>query len=205
MDLRLNGKRALITGSTSGIGEQIAKTLAHEGVQVILHGRRSAEADRVVREISYAGGDAVAAIGELGSDEETAKVVEKALAAFGGADILVNNAGAFPMKLWMQSSAAEWVDLYNSNIGSVVRFPELGQQYQLHIARDRTEVLRTYLRSVARKKSWIGRDATEDALTYEGLLRVRIFEEALHGLLEVTSSFVKRYAASASKTHAGLQ
>ena len=48
MDLQLNGKRALVTGSTSGIGEQIAKTLAAEGVQVVVHGRRKAEADRVV-------------------------------------------------------------------------------------------------------------------------------------------------------------
>ncbi len=121
MDLRLHGKRALITGSTSGIGEQTAKTLAEEGVRVIVHGRRAAEADRVVREITNAGGTAVAAIGELGSDAEAANVVETAMEAFGGVDILVNNAGAFPTKLWMQSSAAEWIDLYNANVGSVVR------------------------------------------------------------------------------------
>ncbi|WP_419806723.1 SDR family NAD(P)-dependent oxidoreductase [Terriglobus sp.] len=117
----MKGKRALVTGSTSGIGEQIAKTLAEEGVQVIVHGRRTAEAERVVGEISQAGGTAIAVTGELGSDAEAAKVVETALAAFGGVDILVNNAGAFPMKLWMQSTAAEWVDLYNANVGSVVR------------------------------------------------------------------------------------
>lgn len=101
MDLRLAGKRALVTGSTSGIGEQIAKTLAQEGVRVIVHGRRGAEANRVVREIMDAGGAAVAALGELGSDVEAARVVETALAAFGGVDILVNNAGSFPTKLWM--------------------------------------------------------------------------------------------------------
>ena len=55
MDLQLNEKRALVTGSTSGIGEQIAKTLAAEGVQVVVHGRREAEADRVVQEITAAG------------------------------------------------------------------------------------------------------------------------------------------------------
>lgn len=121
MDFRLVGKRALVTGSTSGIGEQIAKTLANEGVRVVVHGRRAAEADRVVREIRDAGGVAVAALGELGSDTEAAAVVQAAITAFGGVDILVNNAGAFPVGLWMQSNAADWVDLYNANVGSVVR------------------------------------------------------------------------------------
>ena len=121
MDLRLKNKRALVTGSTSGIGEQIAKTLAGEGVRVIVHGRRAGEAQRVVQEITTAGGSAVAAVGDLGSDQETAQVVATAMSAFGGIDILVNNAGAFPMKPWLQSTAAEWVDLYNANVGSVVR------------------------------------------------------------------------------------
>ncbi len=75
----------------------------------------------MMNEISAAGGTAVAVIGDLGSDEQTAEVVRAALSAFGGVDILVNNAGAFPMKPWLQSTAAEWVDLYNANVGSVVR------------------------------------------------------------------------------------
>lgn len=121
MDLRLKEKRALVTGSTSGIGEQIAKTLAGEGVKVIVHGRRQAEAERVVQEIIAAGGTAVAAIGDLGSDEQTAHIVEAATSAFSGVDILINNAGSFPMKPWLQSTASEWVELYNANVGSVVR------------------------------------------------------------------------------------
>ena len=121
MELQIAGKRALVTGSTSGIGEQIAKTLAAEGARVIVHGRREDKASRVVEEITTRGGVAVAAIGDLGSDQQTAEVVRAALAAFGGVDILVNNAGAFPMKPWLQSTADEWVNLYNANVGSVVR------------------------------------------------------------------------------------
>lgn len=121
MDLKLEGKRALVTGSTSGIGEQIAKTLAAEGVRVIVHGRREVEAKRVVEEITAVGGIASFTVGDLGSDEETAQVVAAATSAFAGIDILVNNAGAFPMKPWLQSTAEEWVDLYNANVGSVVR------------------------------------------------------------------------------------
>ena len=120
MDLQLSGKRALVTGSTSGIGEQIAKTLAAEGVHVVVHGRRRTEAERVVQEVKASGGSAIFTIGELGSDEEAATVAKEAIAAFGGIDILVNNAGVFPMKPWLHSTAKEWVDLYNDNVGSVV-------------------------------------------------------------------------------------
>lgn len=121
MDLQIAGKRALVTGSTSGIGEQIAKTLAAEGANVVVHGRREAEAQRVAEEITAAGGKVAIAIGELGSDKQASEVVEVALAAFGGIDILVNNAGMFPMQPWLDSTAAEWNDLYNANVTSVVR------------------------------------------------------------------------------------
>ena len=51
MDLQLSGKRAVVTGSSSGIGEAIAKALAAEGARVVVHGRRPAEAKRVAGEI----------------------------------------------------------------------------------------------------------------------------------------------------------
>ena len=59
MDLQLSGKRALVTGSSSGIGEAIAKSLAAEGVVVVVHGRREAEAKRVAAEIAATDGKAV--------------------------------------------------------------------------------------------------------------------------------------------------
>ena len=121
MDLQLTGKRALVTGSTSGIGEQIAKTLAAEGASVVVNGRRGAEAERVAKEITDAGGKAAVAVGDLSTDGEAAKVANAALAAFGGIDILVNNAGAFPETDWLSGTAAEWNDLYNTNVGSAVR------------------------------------------------------------------------------------
>lgn len=120
MDLQLRGKRAVVTGSSSGIGEAIAKTLAAEGVAVVVHGRREAEAKRVAGEITAKGGKAVVALGDLATDAG-ADVVAKIAEGLGGADILVNNAGAFPQKPWLDSTAAEWNDLYNQNVGSMVR------------------------------------------------------------------------------------
>lgn len=125
MDLQLRGKRALITGSTSGIGEAIAKALAAEGVSVVIHGRQADEARRVSDEIIAATGQATVALGDLGSDESAATVADKALAAFGGIDILVNNAGAYSKRDWFEIPPADWNDLYNRNIGSMVRMIQI--------------------------------------------------------------------------------
>src|SRR5437016_12365368 len=62
MDLRLTGKRAIVTGSSSGIGEGIAKTLAREGAAIVVQGRNEKSARRVQHEIEAAGGKAIVAI-----------------------------------------------------------------------------------------------------------------------------------------------
>jgi NAD(P)-dependent dehydrogenase (short-subunit alcohol dehydrogenase family) len=121
MDLQLNGKRALVTGSSSGIGEAIAKCLAAEGVTVVVEGRREREAKRVAAEIAAAGGKALVAIGDLSTEagaDAVAKVVSDAL---GGIDILVNNAGAFPHTPPLEAPASDWVKLYDQNVGSMIR------------------------------------------------------------------------------------
>lgn len=121
MELQLQGKRALVTGSTSGIGETIAKTLAEEGVAVVVHGRREKAAIRVMDEVTSKGGKAAIAIGDLSTDESAADVAQQTIKAFEGIDILVNNAGGFPNETWFETSANVWVDLYNQNVGSMVR------------------------------------------------------------------------------------
>jgi NAD(P)-dependent dehydrogenase (short-subunit alcohol dehydrogenase family) len=121
MDLQLQGKRALVTGSSSGIGEAIAAALAREGVAVVVHGRREAEARRVAAAIAASGGKAAVALGDLATDEGAARVAEAALAAFGGLDIVVNNAGAYAEDDWAAPDPARWLDLYNQNVVSMVR------------------------------------------------------------------------------------
>src|SRR5262245_38964586 len=65
MDLKLKDKVALVTGSSSGIGESIAKTLAAEGATVIVHGRNEERAKRVADEINRGGGKAFTVVGDL--------------------------------------------------------------------------------------------------------------------------------------------
>src|SRR5215475_8956258 len=93
MDLQLKDKIAFVTGSSSGIGESIAKTLAKEGAAVIIHGRSAERTKRVADEINNGGGTAYAVIGDLSEEASAKSVVEKALKAAGRIDILINNAG----------------------------------------------------------------------------------------------------------------
>lgn len=119
MDLQLTGKRALVTGSSSGIGEAIVKLLAAEGVAVVVHGRNESRANAVAEAIRAEGGSAEVAIGDLTTDTGADTVAVAALAG-GPIDILVNNAGILPFSSW-QEAAATSADTYNTNVISAIR------------------------------------------------------------------------------------
>jgi 3-oxoacyl-[acyl-carrier protein] reductase len=90
----LQGKTALVTGSTSGIGRAIALELAEAGARVIIHGRRTEAADEVAAEIEEWGGQAHVLLGNLIQLEECRRLVDTAWGEWGPLDIWVNNAGA---------------------------------------------------------------------------------------------------------------
>ena len=121
MNLQLENKRALVTGSSRGIGEAIAKTLAAEGAAVVVHGRDETKIRRMADEITQSGGRATVAVGDLASDSEAQRVADVALAAFDGIDILVNNAGVFRVRGWWDTAPAQWIEIYNQNVASSVR------------------------------------------------------------------------------------
>lgn len=124
MDMQLQGKIALVTGSSSGIGIGIAHTLAAEGAAVIVHGRDAARVQATADAIVAKGGKAKVAIGSLDTDEGADAVARAALAAFGQVDILVNNAGGrgpgIPLTFF-EIPAEQWNVTYNSNVTSAVR------------------------------------------------------------------------------------
>lgn len=91
----LSGKRALVTGSSSGIGAAVAKALARHGTSVVIHGFRNAgAAKRIAEEITTEGGNAVVVLGDVSRSEVCSTIVEESAQALGGLDILVNNAGS---------------------------------------------------------------------------------------------------------------
>ena len=96
MSKKLEGKVALVTGASKGIGSAIALRLAEDGAAVAVNYSSSKEgADRVVAEITHKGGKAVAVHGNLSKPEEIKGVIDATKKAFGAIDILVNNAGVY--------------------------------------------------------------------------------------------------------------
>ena len=118
MDLQLAGKRALVTGSSSGIGSEIARMLAAEGIGVVVHGRNAERTQAVVRQIEDAGGRPAIALGDLMTEDGKAAVIDATGRAFGGVDILVNNAGGSSSdaaRTWFETTGEEWIDSYRQN------------------------------------------------------------------------------------------
>jgi 3-oxoacyl-[acyl-carrier protein] reductase len=124
MDFGLVGKRALVTGSSSGIGVAVASMLAAEGAQVVVHGRNVERAENVARHIREKGGQVAVACGDLSTDEGADHVIEAALAAFGGIDILVNNAGgsvAGEDRSWFKATLEDYRSTYERNMLATIR------------------------------------------------------------------------------------
>jgi 3-oxoacyl-[acyl-carrier protein] reductase len=93
---KLNGKVAVVTGASKGIGARIAKEFATEGASVVVnYASAKQDADRVVDEISKRGGKAIAIQGNVAKKAEVERLFAKAEKAFGKIDILVNNAGVY--------------------------------------------------------------------------------------------------------------
>jgi NAD(P)-dependent dehydrogenase (short-subunit alcohol dehydrogenase family) len=120
MDMKLAGKRALVTGSTSGLGKAMAEMLAAEGVIVIVHGRHAARADEVADSIRQAGGQVEVAMGDL-AQEGGVDAVAAAAVATGPVDILVNNAGEYAHRSWMDASPEDWLQTYRINVVASVQ------------------------------------------------------------------------------------
>ncbi|WP_068094849.1 SDR family NAD(P)-dependent oxidoreductase [Novosphingobium rosa] len=122
MDLQLQGKLALVSGSTAGIGKAIATALAQEGAHVIVNGRTQAAVDTVVAELSAATGAIVEGFaGDLGTDA----AAQRLFARFPKVEILVNNLGIFEPKPFEEIPDEDWQRFFDVNVLSGVRLSRL--------------------------------------------------------------------------------
>ena len=114
MDLKLNGKRALVTGSTAGIGFSIAKLLAREGAFVYVNGRTEERVKKAVAEID-------GKVDGVAADLTTEQGAEKLFARVDKLDILVNNLGIYEPKPFLEIEDAEWRRYFDANVLSGIR------------------------------------------------------------------------------------
>jgi len=114
---KLQGKVAVITGASKGIGAGIAKSLAAEGASVVVNYASSKEgADRVVKEITSKGGKAIAVQGSVAKAADVERIFSETKKAFGKVDVLVNNAGVYEFSPIEDVTEEHYHRIFNTNV-----------------------------------------------------------------------------------------
>jgi NAD(P)-dependent dehydrogenase (short-subunit alcohol dehydrogenase family) len=119
MDLRIENKTAVVTGSTAGIGLAIASLLASEGADVIVNGRTQERVDEAVDQIT--GAHPKAKVRGAAADLSTAAGVNDFIREIPEVDILVNNLGIFEPKPFQEIPDEDWFRFFETNVMSGVR------------------------------------------------------------------------------------
>jgi 3-oxoacyl-[acyl-carrier protein] reductase len=116
--MKLEGRVALVTGASQGIGHACALALAREGASIAVAARNQQKLEELVSEITAAGGKAAAFLIDVAEEEQVKSGIKSALAQFGKIDILVNNAGITRDQLVMRLKRADWDAVLNTNLTS---------------------------------------------------------------------------------------
>jgi 3-oxoacyl-[acyl-carrier protein] reductase len=140
--MEFKGKKAVVTGSSGGIGRAIAIALAKEGADIVLASRNVANMESVKKEIEALGRRAVAIQCDVSQDEDVFAMSEKAIKTYGNIDILINNA-AFGIRGSLEDvSLDDWRDIINTNLMGYIRnvhaflrhFMERGSGYIVNVS-----------------------------------------------------------------------
>jgi len=128
----LNGKVAIVTGGSRGIGAAISMELARQGVKVVLNFvSREEIAEKMVADINEIGGEAYAVRADVSNTEEAAHLVQEAIDHFGRVDILVNNAGITRDSTFKKLSSEDWRKVIDVNLNSVYNTTSVALPYLL--------------------------------------------------------------------------
>src|ERR1051326_8091935 len=116
MAAKLQGKVALVTGASSGIGEATALALAQEGAMVVAAARRSDRLAALVKRIEERGGQAIALVLDVGEEAQVREVIRRAHDRWGRLDILINNAGVMLLGQIEGANVHDWWRMVNINL-----------------------------------------------------------------------------------------
>jgi len=184
---RLNGKVAMITGASSGIGRATAKLFAKEGAKLVVAARRQSELDSLVAEITSAGGAAVALAGDVQSEAFAQALVELALSKFGRLDVAFNNAGTLgEMGPTTGISEQGWTEALNTNLTSAF----LGAKHQI------PAMLKTGSGSIIFTSTFVGH-----SFAFPG---VAAYAASKSGLIGLTQALAAEYGAQGVRVNAIL-
>jgi 3-oxoacyl-[acyl-carrier protein] reductase len=151
--MNLEGRVALVTGASRGIGRAVAEALAADGAAVAVNYRSSgAGADEVVGAITSAGGRAVAVPGDVASYEDAQTIVQQTIDELGGLHILVNNAGISRDALIFNMEPNDWLDVMRVNFGGVFNCTKAALA---HFMSSRDGVI-INISSVMGERGWVG-------------------------------------------------
>lgn len=178
----LDGRRAMVTGANTGIGQGVAVSLARAGAEILAVGRSSmAETETAVREV---GGAIHPVIADLGDPAGAAKMLDRAWGEYGPIDILVNNAGVIRRADAVDFSEADWDDVMNINLKTVFLLSQ----------------------ALARRALPAGRRAkiinVASVLSFQGGIRVASYTASKSGLAGLTRLLANEWAAKGINVNA---
>lgn len=117
--MRLENKKAIVTGGAGGIGRATALAFAAEGAQVAVVDLRADAAEAVVEEIRAAGGTAVAIAADVSNEDDIQRIIATTVEEFGGVNVVFNNAGIIRRTTAVETTAEEWDRVFGVNVKSI--------------------------------------------------------------------------------------
>ena len=178
----LKGKTALVTGSSRGLGAAIAVALAQAGANVAVHGS-GAVPETTGHKVEAAGAKALALVGDVGSPEVCASLVEDTVKHFGAIDILVNNAGTIRRAPAVEYSEEDWLTVINVNLTSVFRLTQHAGRHMLPQGSGKVINIAS-------------------VLTFQGGILVPAYAAAKGGVGQLTKAFANEWASKGVNVNA---
>ena len=177
--MTFNGKVALVTGGTSGIGKETALQFAREGAKVVVAGRRSTEGDAVIAEIESAGGEAFFVQTDVTKEDQVKHLVDETVRKFGRLDVAFNNAGIEQLGPVTDFTEEDYRKVFDINVLGVF----LSQKYEI------PAMLKSGGGSIINTSSIVGQVAMPGASIYiaskhavEGITKTTALELAGQGI-----------------------